>query len=216
MDNLDQAGYAEIEEDVRRVTDLARYVFTLKRCLVVATIRTEFVSADLAKLYSHNVQIPGMSADELCEIVKKRMESAGVRQKKALEEARFIDIARTFARFTDNAWGLLSWLMALDYASFDAGPDDVEGLVDVLAPLMQQQHPGLREDELERVARAFEQDPNGFLTSEDLGSAGVDADFRDRAVKYGALVPDWLLSPDRYMLTPRLHFLARRAPPAKA
>jgi Cdc6-like AAA superfamily ATPase len=216
IDNLDQAGYAEIEEDVRRVTDLARYFFTLKKCLVVATMRTEFVSADLNKLYSNNIAVSGMKPDELCEVVDKRMKAAGKRQQKALEESKFRDIAKTLARFTDNAWGFLTWLAALDYASFEAGPDDVEGLVDVLAPLMQQQHPGLREEEIERIARAFEGDPNGFLTADALARVGIEGDLRDHAIKYMALVPDWLLSPDRYMLSPRLHFLTRKHPASQA
>lgn len=210
VDNLDQAGYAEIEEDVRRVTDLARYLFTLKKCLVVATIRTEFVSTDLNKLYSNNIAIRGMKPEELCEVVEKRMSTAGRRQQKALDEADFRTLAKALSRCTDNAWGFLSWLAALDYVSFDVKLDDIDALVDVLAPLMTQQHPGLREDELERIARAFEKDPNGFLTSEDLVRSGIDGDFLERALKYAALVPDYWLSPDRYILSPRLHFLARK------
>lgn len=210
VDNLDQAGYAEIEEDVRRVTDLARYLFTLRKCLVVATMRTEFVSTDLNKLYSENIAVPGMIPEELCEVAEKRMSMAGQSRQKTLQDADFHTLTKTLARCTDNAWGFLCWLAALDYASFDVKVDDIEGLIDVLGPLMKQQHPGLREDELEKIARAFEADSNGFLTDEDLVRAGIELDFRDRALKYAALVPDWWLSPDRYMLSPRLHFLARK------
>lgn len=210
VDNLDQAGHAEIEGDVRRVTDLARYLFTLRKCLVVATIRTEFTSTDFNKLYSENIAVPGMLAEELCEVAEKRMSMAGQRRQKALQDADFRTLAKTLARCTDNAWGFLCWLAALDYASFESKVDDMEGLIDVLGPLMTQQHSGLREDELERIARAFEADPNGFLTNEDLVRAGIELDFRERALKYAALVPDWWLNPDRYMLSPRLHFLARK------
>jgi hypothetical protein len=216
VDNLDQAGFVEIGEDVRRVTDLARALFSLGKCLVVATIRTEFVSADLAKLHSYEMPVRGMTPEELCEVATKRMESCGTRQRTALREARFDEVARTLSRWMDNAWGFLTWLAALDYAPFDAGPDDPEGLRRALLPLAQQQVPGLRAEELETIARAFAERANGFLQAAELDAKQVGPELRDRAVKYGALVPDWLLSPDRYVLSPRLHFLVGAAAPVHA
>jgi hypothetical protein len=84
----------------------------------------------------------------------------------------------------------------------------VEGLKRALLPLAQQQHSGLRADELEVISHAFKRNANGFLTKDELDQKNVGEELRERAKKYGALVPDWLLSPDRYMLSPRLHFLA--------
>ena len=214
IDNLDQLGLLGAEEDIRRVTDLARYLLTLKECLVVATIRPEFVSPDLIKLYSKNITVRGMMPDELCEVVEKRMSTAGVRQQKALEDADFRTVAKTLAMCTDNVWGFLTWMAMLDYEPLDAKADDVDGLIDVLAPLIQREHDGLSERELERIARVFEANPNGSLTRVSLFQAGIDDELRERAMKHGLLIPDSWLNPDRYMLSPRLHFLARRHPKA--
>jgi len=44
----------------RRVTDLAKAILGFRDCVVVANLRTEFVSADLRKLYSNDVVVPGL------------------------------------------------------------------------------------------------------------------------------------------------------------
>jgi hypothetical protein len=211
VDNLDQVGYAEINEDVRRVTDLAKVILGFRDCVVVANLRTEFVSADLRKLYSNDVVVPGLEPEELLRIAKTRMSSVGPDRRLALKEAGFEALATKLASWTTNAWGYLSWLADLDYERIDFKPDDDEGLRKALLRIAENRFAGLRSEEILRVATAFKSAPAEFLTGNDLDTHGVTQELRERAIRYGAVVPDWLLSPDRYMLSPGLHFLCERA-----
>lgn len=211
VDNLDQVGYAEIHEDVRRVTDLAKAILGFRDCVVVANLRTEFVSADLRKLYSNDVVVPGLAPEELLRIAKTRMGSVGPDRRLALREAGFEALATKLASWTTNAWGYLSWLADLDYERIDFSPKEGERLRDALLRIAENRFAGLRKEEILRVAAAFRSAPAEFLTGIDLDTHGVTQELRERALRYGALVPDWLLSPDRYMLSPGLHFLCERA-----
>jgi hypothetical protein len=69
--------------------------------------------------------------------------------------------------------------------------------------------PGLRDEELRKVAFAFGDAPDGYLTRDDLHREQLTDELIDRAVAYHALVPDWLLEAHGYYLPPQLHFLAR-------
>jgi AAA ATPase domain len=207
VDNLDQVGYAEIEEDVRRVTDLAKAILGFRDCVVVANLRTEFVSADLRKLYSNHVEVPGLVAEELVRIAKTRMASVGREKRLALDEAGFEALAIKLASWTTNAWGYLSWLADLDYERIDFSADDDERLRAALLHIAENRFAGLRAEEIRRVAAAYKVGPAQFLTAAELDTHGVTQEVRERALRYGALVPDWLLSPDRYMLSPGLYFL---------
>ena len=60
---------------------------------------------------------------------------------------------------------------------------------------------------IESVAAAFRVGPTQFLTAAELDTHGITQEVCERALRYGALVPDWLLKPDRYMLSPGLYFL---------
>jgi hypothetical protein len=213
LDNLDQAGFAEVQDDVKHVTDLARVIFSLPRCLVVATMRTEFISADLAKGFSLELTVPPMAPEELLAVANKRMECAGDRRRKALEAAMFPETAATLSRFTGNAWGFLTWLAALDFERFLAAPGDAVALREVLVRVVGQQFPGLRTSELETLGAAYTKGYS-YLSRNELASLGVNDWLMERAILYAAIVPDWLLSPLRYMLNPKLHFLAAIPPRA--
>jgi AAA ATPase domain len=207
VDNLDQVGYAEIAEDVRRVTDLAKAILGFRDCIVVANLRTEFVSADLRKLYSNEVVVKGLEPEELLRIAKTRMSSANADKRLALKEAGFEALAAKLASWTTNAWGYLSWLADLDYERIDFSPEEGDRLREALLRIAENRFAGLRSEEIRRVAAAFKGAPSQFLTGAELDTHGVTQELRERALRYGALVPDWLLSPDRYMLSPGLHFL---------
>ena len=112
-----------------------------------------------------------------------------------------------------NAWGYLCWLADLDYERIDFSPDDDAALRNALLGLADKHYAGLRREEIDRVAGAFMAAPTAFLTAAELDTHGLTQELRERALRYGALVPDWLLSPDRYMLSPGLHFLCQRAGP---
>ena len=208
LDNLDQVGYSEIEEDVRRVTDLARHVLSLRDALVVANLRSEFVSADLRKLYSYEVIVEGMGEEELLEVARARMASTSEDRRRALAEAGFPEMARQLTRWTKNAWGFLSWLAFLDYERLDFAATDETALRRALLRFAERRYTGLRVDDIERIGGIYKGAPTKFLTAGELDTHGITAEVRERAVRYGALVPDWLLSPDRYMLSPGLYFLA--------
>lgn len=207
LDNLDQVGYGEIEEDVKRVTNLARHVFSIQDAVVVANLRSEFVSADLRKLYSNEVTVEGMGAEELLEVARARMASASEDRRRMLEEARFPELARQLTRWTRNAWGFLGWLAFLDYERLDFAAGDEAALRRALLRFAERRYTGLRVAEIEKIGAIYKGDPTQFLTAGELDTHGVTTEMRERAVRYGALVPDWLLSPDRYMLSPGLHFL---------
>ena len=128
LDNLDQVGYGEIEEDVKRVTNLARHLFSLRNAVIVANLRSEFVSADLRKLYSHEVAVEGMGAEELLLVARARMLSASEKSRKEMQESGFLDLARQLTRWTNNAWGFLNWLMFLDYQAINFSPEDEKSL----------------------------------------------------------------------------------------
>lgn len=211
LDNLDQVGYGEIEEDVKRVTNLARHLFSLRDAVVVANLRSEFVSADLRKLYSHEITVEGMRPEELLLVAQARMQRTTEEVRTALEEVGFLELARQLTRWTDNAWGFLNWLTFFDYEPLDFAPDDAEALRKRLMRFAERRYSGLRANELERVSGVYRNEPSRFLTAAELDTHGITNELLQRAVRYGALVPDWLLSPDRYMLAPGLHFLAPRS-----
>jgi hypothetical protein len=217
VDNLDQVGYAEIN-DVRRVTDLAKIILGFRDCVVVANLRTEFVCADLRKLYSNDVVVPGLAPAELLRIARMRMSLVSPDKRLALKEASFEALATRLASWTTNAWGYLSWLADLDYERIDFSPDDDDRLCEALLRIAENRLAGLRGEEIRRVAAAFTSRSTQFLTAAELDTHGVTQELRERALRYGALIPDWLLTPDRFMLSPGLHFLCRPADgaPAKA
>lgn len=209
IDNLDQVGYAEIEEDVRRVNDLARYLLGLRSCVVVANLRTEFVSADLRKLQSFTFEVPGMKPEELMEVLAARAKLRGPDTLQHLKEGGLLEIAERLSTWTNNAWGFLVWMAFLDYERIERPVTD-EQIYALMKSYTARYHTGVVWEELETLGRLFSGDFASFRTAEELEKAGVSAEMRDRSVKYSALVPDWLLSPDRYMLAPGLHFLACR------
>jgi hypothetical protein len=208
VDNLDQAANPERKEDVEQVVDLARFLFGLRDGVVLMTLRTEFVSRDLHKLYSYSKELEPMTPDGLCEVAEERINRAGPRQRKALEEAKFAAVARTLSGWTGNPWGLLTWLQQLDYAKVDVSSAEPAVLRQALLGSIHALFPGLRDEELPKLALAFGDKPNGFLTREELGREGLSDELIDRAVSYHALVPDWLLEAHGYYLPPQLHFLA--------
>lgn len=214
VDNLDQVGYAEIGEDVRRVNDVAKHI-GFRDCVVVANLRTEFYSADLRKLYATEVEVPGLDPEELLRIAKTRMGAVSREKQLALNEAGFVALATRLASWTTNAWGYLCWLADLDYERIDFSPDDDEKLRDALLRLATKHFAGLRREEIVLVAGAFQPGPSEFLTAGELDTHGLTQELRERAIRYGALIPDLLLSPDRYMLSPALHFLCKRAMTAR-
>lgn len=209
LDNLDQVGYAEIEEDVRRVNDLARYLLGLRGCVVVANLRTEFVSADLRKLQSNVVEVPGMQPAELMEVFASRAKARGEETLGILDKGGLLDLAQRLSTWTNNAWGFLVWMAFLDYERLELPVDDA-GLQQLMKKYAARHHTGVVWEELESLGALFSGDYAAFRTEAEMKSAEISSELRQRAVKYGALVPDWLLSPDRYMLAPGLHFLARR------
>lgn len=207
VDNLDQAGYQERREDVQAIMDLARYLFSLQSCVVLATLRSEFVARDLHKIHSLSIDVPGMSSDELMEVADKRMQSAGKRQQEALADVSFRRVAERASRWTDNAWGFLSWLEYLDQRSIDLSAATDAEIRDALFPAAQSLYPDLRRDELTALARAFQRDKADFLTVAELATLGVSRLISDRAVRDHALIPDFVIDTQRYTLPPQLHFL---------
>jgi hypothetical protein len=209
VDNLDQVGYAEIEEDVRRVTDLARYLFGLEGCLLIASMRSEFVSADVRKLSSLPIEVNALDSRELMEIFDQRVARRGPEARTVLEEAGLVTIARILSTWTGNAWAFLSWLGYLDFQRIDFDPEDQDALRKSLRRFAAQNHTGVRAEELDELVKPYRmhQSGGGFLTRAELSAHGVSDELIERATRYGVLVPDWLLSPDRYQLAPTLCFL---------
>ena len=215
VDNLDQVGYAELGEDVRRVNDIAKAI-GFDDCVVVANLRTEFYSTDLRKLYATEVDVPGLSPEELVRIAKTRMATVSPERQLALREAGFDALCEKLSSWTTNAWGYLCWLADLDYERIDFSPDDDDKLRDALLRISEKHFAGLRREELLRVAAAFKNGPTEFLTALELDFHGLTKEVLERAIRYGAIIPDLLLSPDRYVLSPALHFLCAHAGAAPA
>jgi len=213
-DNLDQVGYGELDEDVKRVSDLARQIFGLENAVIVANLRTEFVSADLRKLYSVEKRIEGVKRQGLRDIANRRMELAGDNQKEALARAGFDAFIGELCQYTDNAWAFLSWLAFLDYEpiEFDKG-EEVAALHRALRRFAVRRFGGLTQPEIERLCACFCENPARTLAVTDLASGGVDQGLLTRAARYGALIPDLLLSPSTYALCPALHFCRGPAAP---
>jgi AAA ATPase domain len=208
LDNLDQVGYAEIEEDVRRVTDLARYLFGLEGCLLVASMRNEFVSADLLKLSSQPIEVSALDSRALMEIFDQRVARRGPGARTNLEEAGLVTIARTLSTWTGNAWAFLSWLAYLDFQSINFDPEDQAALRAMLRRFAAQTYTGVRAEELDELVKPYRMhQTRPFLTGAELSADGIPNELIERAKRYGVLVPDWLLSPDRYQLAPTLCFL---------
>lgn len=207
VDNLDQVVYAEAKEDIVQVTDLASFLSELPGCVVVMTVRTEFISTDMTKLKTQSWLVPGMLPEELCEVASTRMKAAAASRRARLKEAHFEEIAKSLSAWTNNAWAFLCWLQELDFSEFEAAPDDKEGLKDVLLSVMRHDFVRLSDEDLERLGRAFEGSGDGFRTADDLKDAGISSELLKTALQCSALIPRYLLSNDDYMLSPLLHFL---------
>jgi hypothetical protein len=209
IDNLDRVGYPELIEDAKRVTDLARYVFSLRKCIVISTIRTEFVSADLHRLASIVIEIPGMLPEELKTVASKRIRLASQEYQQALHDAGFEELIHVLTKWTNNPWSLLVWLESLDYSPLDANSSDPQSVQRALTSLIQPHFSVLKVTELLQIARPYSQVPAGFLTEPELKLSGFSDDLFKRAVRCRALVPDFLLGPERYFLSPWLYFLTK-------
>lgn len=210
IDNLDQAAYAERQEQVRQILDLARLLFTLRHAVVVMTLRREFVSRDLPKYDSLSIDLPGMDVAGLLEVAQARMQQASPAKKDALEAAGFATLIDFIAGWTDNPWGFLKALAALDYARTDLRGAKATQIRDVLLAEAQKIFPRLQAQEIEALARPFRGKPSSLCSHTQLAEAGVSQELRERAASEHALIADWILdpTPQSYMLAPQLHFLA--------
>lgn len=207
LDNLDQVGYGELQEDVERVSNLARQLLGIRGAVIVANLRSEFVSADLRKSYSVEKRIEGMQPAHLREIAQQRMRMCSADRQDRLKAAGFETIVEQLSHFTTNAWSFLSWLAFLDQERLDFTPADTRALRETLLRFALRRHAHLQKDELEHVGAVYRHSPNAYQTQSELDRAGIQEELLKRAVRCGALIPDLLLQPDRYTLSPVLHFL---------
>jgi hypothetical protein len=211
VDNLDQAAYPDRQEEVRQIIDLARLLLTLRGAIVIMTLRREFVSRDLPKYISlPPIGLPGMGEAGLRKVAERRMEGAAAAKRQALKDAGFDTILDFLSGWTDNAWGFLKALAALDYARVDLRGATAKQIRHVLLDEAQKFFPRLTPDEMDRLGAAFQGTPSGLRSRADLERSGVSAELRDRATSEHALIPDWLLdtAPQTFQLAPQLHFLA--------
>lgn len=212
IDNLDQVRAPEKADEITKVTDLARYLVGLGRCLMIATLRSEFIGQDLLKLQAQRIDVPGMQPEELQLVARRRMGLTTPAKQGALRDAGFPGLFERLSTWTQNPWGFLTWLALFDSTPepYDAGQPDT--LIQVLLKRARMQYSALSEDELRRVAAAYRDRPNEDATQSQLAGEGVDAGLLGRAVQHGLLHPDWLLDPQRYALAPFLHFLSISQP----
>jgi phosphoserine phosphatase len=142
------------------------------------------------------------------------MELAGEKQREALVSAGFDTFTRELSQRTENAWAFLSWLAFLDYEPIDfVKGEEVAALQRSLPRFAVTRFGGLTQAEIERLCACFRENPNQTATVADLESKGVDQGLLTRAARYGALIPDLLLSPSTYALCPGLHFCRGPAAP---
>lgn len=210
VDNLDQAAYAERQEEVRQVMDLARLLLTLRHAVVVMTLRQEFVSRDLPKYESLTMALPGMDPAGLRMVAERRMDEASPQRQQALKEAGFETLIEYLSGWTDNPWGFLKSLAALDFERVDLRGATAPQLRQALLDHAGKVFPRLRSEELASLGAAFRGAPAGFRARHELEAAGISDELRERAAGVYALIPDWILdpAPQRYQLAPQLHFLA--------
>src|SRR6185437_8292542 len=116
--------------------------------VVVANLRTEFVSADLRKLYANEIVVPGLAPEELVRVAGARMGSANEARQRALKDGGFYRLAERLSSWTTNAWGYLCWLADLDYETIDFSPDDDAALRKALLGLADKHYAGLRREEI--------------------------------------------------------------------
>ena len=209
IDNLDQAAYAERQQEVSQIVDLARLLFTLRNAVVVMTLRREFVSRDLPKYESLTIEVPGMDLAGLRLVAKRRMSEASAQKQQALKDAEFDVLIDYLGGWTDNPWGFLKGLAALDFARVDLRGATAVRLRQVLLDEARKVFPRLSPEELELIGAAFRGGPSGMRTRADLDAAGIGKELRERATGEHAIIPDWILDPDpqSYRLAPQLHFL---------
>lgn len=212
IDNLDQVRAPEKADEITKVTDLARYLVGLGRCLMIATLRSEFIGQDLLKLQAQRIDVPGMQPSELQIVARRRMGLATPAKQGALTQASFPSLFERLSTWTQNPWGFLTWLSLFDTTPqpYDAARPD--SLIEVLLHRARTQYSAIPEDELRRVAAAYRDRPNEDATQSQLAGEGVDAGLLERAQHHGLLHPDWLLDPQRYSLAPFLHFLSISKP----
>lgn len=212
IDNLDQVRAPEKADEITKVTDLARYLIGLRRCLLIATLRSEFIGQDLLKLQAQRIDVPGMQPDELQLVARRRMGLTSPAKQGALRDAGFPDLFERLSTWTQNPWGFLTWLSLFDTTPQPYDAQRSDSLVQVLVQRARTQYSALTENELRRVAAAYRDRPNEDATQSQLAGEGVDAGLLGRAVQHGLLHPDWLLDPQRYALAPFLHFLSISQP----
>ncbi|HSO00383.1 MAG TPA: ATP-binding protein [Candidatus Nanopelagicales bacterium] len=215
IDNLDQAAYAERQDEVQQIVDLARLLLSLRHAVVVMTLRHEFVSRDLPKYDSLTVDVPGMDAAGLRDVAEQRIAEAAPRKQQALKDAGFDALIDYLCGWTDNPWGFLKSLAALDFARADLRGATAVQLRQVLLDEARKVFPRLQTEELARIGAAFGGEPSGIRSRAQLAAAGITDELRDRAASEHVLIPDWILdpTPQSYLLAPQLHFLAGSSRP---
>jgi hypothetical protein len=210
LDNLDQTRYWDSRDEACQVLDLARSLLGLERCVVVATLRSELLTAGLHTLCSVSVEVTGRSPTELMTIVTERINRGIHDAREKIPQAGMMAIARRLATWTDNVRALLQWLSFLDFEGIHVTAGEDDKLRGMLERFTARIYPGVRPEEVRMLGQVYDRDTREVRTEPELSAAGASKELIARARRFGVLVPERLPNPDRYLLAPTLHFLLTR------
>jgi hypothetical protein len=195
-DDLDQA-LARTDGD--ELLSVFRRVLDLRPCIALVHVRTECWVDDIAREIRENVEIPGLDADALKEVLRRRLLRARKQEQDHFSREENWRVVNQLAPLTNNALVFLRWVLGL-LRTQDATPSSdwatdeaLQAIVVTAAPVQ-----GFDRRVLSRVVAAIDGQPTRWFTrgallqqQSDLrdGAQGFTEQDIEDLEKLGLLVP---------------------------
>jgi nucleoside-triphosphatase THEP1 len=193
IDNLDQI------QDKNQIAEFVREIFKHRESLIIATLRSEAITAEFRRSFRDPILIKGLLPEALMDILLRRIEKCPERE---ILKKKLPSIADTLKTLTDNPLSFLTWIHYLCNNS-ELTPknllNDLNGFVLT--------HYNFDLEKASSISTFFLEKENPFLPKETiLAQSKISDDDCAVMIENGILVPDDLYEPRKYRLSPDLVF----------
>ena len=195
-DDLDQAITGAGADEI---LSLFRRVLELHPCIALVHVRTECCVDNLKREITENVELPGLEADAMQDLLRRRLETAPREIKEALGLEKNWHALVQLAGLTRNPLVFLRWVLGLlrtqEVPTLDGWATDaaLQSIVSTAAPVQ-----GFDYRVVSRVVAAIDNLPRWFTRPALLESAG-EATFSSQDIedleKLGLLLPRYRFQP---------------------
>lgn len=193
IDNLDQI------HDKNQIAEFVREIFKHRESLIIATLRSEAITAEFRRSFRDPILIKGLSPEALMDILARRIEKCPEGE---ILKNRLPPIADTLKTLTDNPLSFLTWIHFLcNNSELNTKNllNDLNGFVLT--------HYNFDLEKASSISKFFLEKGNPFLPKETiLAESKISEDDYAVMIENGILVPDDLYEPRKYRLSPDLLF----------